>query len=62
MKIVKSLEDSGLLLRGVSETIQNEAKEHKGGFLGLLLGTLGATLLENILIGKRSKYSRRRDN
>ena len=54
MKIVKSLEDTGLLIRGVSETIQNEAKEQKGGFLGMLLGTLGATLLENILIGKRS--------
>ena len=54
MKIVKSLEDTGLLIRGVRETIQNEAKEQKGGFLGMLLGTLGATLLENILIGKRS--------
>ena len=54
MKIVKSLEDTGLLIRGVSETIQNEAKEQKGGFLGMLLGTLSATLLENILIGKRS--------
>ena len=54
MKIVMSLEDTGLLIRGVSETIQNEAKEQKGGFLGMLLGTLGATLLENILIGKRS--------
>ena len=54
MKIVKSLEDTGLLIRDVSETIQNEAKEQKGGFLGMLLGTLGATLLENILIGKRS--------
>ena len=38
-KIVKSLEDSGLLLKGVSETIQNEAKEQKGGFLSMLLGT-----------------------
>ena len=36
MKIVKSLEDSGLLLKGVSETIQNEVKEQKGGFLGML--------------------------
>ena len=52
-KIVKSLEDSGLLLKGVSETIQNEAKEQKGGFLSMLLGTLGASLLENILAGKR---------
>ena len=42
LKIVKSLEDSGLLLEGVCETIKNEAKEQKGGFLGMLLGTLGA--------------------
>ena len=49
IKIVKSLEDSGLLLKGVSETVQNEAKEQKGGFLSMLLGTLGASLLENIL-------------
>ena len=39
MKIVKSLEDSGLLIKGVSETIKNEAKEQKGGFLSMLLGT-----------------------
>ena len=42
MKIVTSLEKSGLLIKGISETIQNEAKEEKGGFLGMLLGTLGA--------------------
>ena len=52
IRIVKSLEDSGLLLKGVSETIQNEAKEQKGGFLSMLLGTLGASLLGNILTGK----------
>ena len=52
IRIVKSLEDSGLLLKGVSETIQNEAKEQKGGFLSMLLGTLGASLLGNILAGK----------
>ena len=52
IKIVKSLEDSGLLLKGVSETIQNEAKEQKGGFLSMLLGTLGASLLGNILAEK----------
>ena len=45
IKIVKSLEDSSLLLKGVSRTIQNEAKEQKGGFLSMLLGTLGASLL-----------------
>ena len=49
MKIVKSLEDSGVLLKGVSETIQNEAKEQRGGFLSMLLGTLGASLLGDIL-------------
>ena len=52
MRIVKSREDSGLLLKGVSETIQNEAKEQKGGFLSMLLGTLGASLLGNLLTGK----------
>ena len=39
MKIVNSLEDSGLLIKGVSETIKNDAKEQKGGFLSMLLGT-----------------------
>ena len=51
MKIVESLEDSGLLLEGVSETIKNEGKEQKGGFLNMLLGTLGACLLGNMLAG-----------
>ena len=50
LKIVKSLEDSGVLLKGVSETIQNEAKEQIGGFLSMLLGTLGASLLGDLLI------------
>ena len=50
MNIVKSLEDYGLLLKGVSEAIQNEAKKQKGGFLGMLLGTLGASLLGNMLL------------
>ena len=50
LKIVKSLENSGLLLKGVSETIQ--AKEQRGGFLSMLLGTLGASLLGDILSGK----------
>ena len=49
IKIVKSLERSSLLLKGISETVQNEAQEQKGGFLSMLLGTLGASLLENIL-------------
>ena len=52
IKIVKYLEDSGLLLKGVSETVQNEAREQKEGFLSMLLGTLGASLLGNILAGK----------
>ena len=51
-KIVKSLEDSDLLLKGVSETIQNEAKEQKEWFLSLLLDTLGTGLFGNILAGK----------
>ena len=49
IKIVKSLEDSGSLLKGVSGTIQNEAKEQKRGFLSRLMGTLGASLLGDIL-------------
>ena len=52
IKMVKSLEDSGLLLEGVIETVQNEAKEQKGGLLSMLLGILGASLLGNILSGK----------
>ena len=52
MKIVKTLEDSNLLLKGVSETIQNEAKEQKAGFLSMLLGTLGASILRNMITGK----------
>ena len=49
LKIVKSLEDSGVLLKDVSETIQHEAKEQRGGFLSMLLGTLGASLLGDVL-------------
>ena len=52
MKLVKSLEESGLLIKGVSKTVKNEAKEQKGRFLGMLLGFLGASLLGNLLIGK----------
>ena len=52
MKIVKSLEESGLLIKSISETIKNEVKIQKGGFLGMLLGTLGASLLGNLLTGK----------
>ena len=49
LKIVKSLEDSGVLLKGVSETIQHEAKKQRGGFLSMLLSTLGASLLGDVL-------------
>ena len=52
IEIVKSLEDSGLLLKGVSSTILNKANEQKGRFLSMFLGTLGASLLGNILAGK----------
>ena len=52
IKIVKSPEDFGSLSKGVSKTIQNEAEERKGGFLSMLLGTLGASLLGNLLTGK----------
>ena len=51
IKIAKYLEDSGLLKR-VTETVQNKVKEQKGGFLSMLLGTLGAILLGNILTGQ----------
>ena len=52
IKIVKCLEDSGLLIKGVTETVQNKVKEQNGGFLSKLLGTLGASLLGNLLTGK----------
>ena len=52
LKIVRSLENSGLLVEGVSETTKNEAKEQKEGFLSMLLGTLEASLLGNMLSGK----------
>ena len=52
MKIVQALEDSNILLKWVTKTIENETKEQKGGFLSMLLGTLGASLLGNLLAGK----------
>ena len=52
IKIVKSLEDSGLLVKRITETVQNEVKEQKGAFLSTFLGTLGASLLGDLLIGK----------
>ena len=52
IKIIQALENSGILLKGVSKTIDNETKEQRGGFLSMLLGTLGASLLGNLLSGK----------
>ena len=51
MKIIEALENSGILLKGVSKTIENETKEQKGDFLSLLMGTLGASLLGSLLSG-----------
>ena len=52
IKIVQAFEDSNILLKGVTKTIKDETKEQKGGFLSMLLGTLGASLLGNLLTGK----------
>ena len=52
MKIVQALESSIILLKGVTKRIKNETKEQKGGFLSMLLGTLGVSLLGNLLAGK----------
>ena len=52
MKTVQALEDSNILLKGVTKTIENETKEQKGGFLSMLLGTLEASLLGNLLAEK----------
>ena len=52
MKIIQALEDSDILLKGVTKTIKNETKEQRGGFLSILLGTLGVSLLANLLTGK----------
>ena len=52
MKVLQALENSNVLLKGVTKTIKNETREQKGGFLSILLGTLGASLLGNLLTGK----------
>ena len=52
IKIIKYLENSGLLIEGVIKTVQNEVREQKGGFLSILLGTLGESLLGNLLTGR----------
>ena len=54
IKTVQALEDSNILLKGVTETIKNETKEQNGGLLSMLLGTLGASLLRNLLAGERT--------
>ena len=59
IKIVKSLEDSSLLLKGVTETVQNEVKGQKGVFLSMLLDTLGASLLGNLLTGRGINRARK---
>ena len=64
MKIVQALEDSNILLKGVTKTIKNETKEQKGGFLSMLLGILGASLLGILLPGKgivRAGYGKQWD-
>ena len=62
IKIVKSLESSGLLLKGITESVPNEIKEQKSGFLSMLLATLGASLLGNIITGKGAFHARKRVN
>ena len=53
MKIIEALENSGILLKGVTKTIENETKEQRGRFLGMLLGPFGASLLGNLLTGRK---------
>ena len=62
IKIVQALEGSNILIKGVTKTIKNETKEQKEGFLSMFLGTLGASLLGNLLTGKgilRAGFGRR---
>ena len=61
MKIIQALEDSNILLKGVTKTINNETKKQKGGFLNMLLGTLGASLLGNLLVRKGIAASMNQD-
>ena len=55
MKIVTSLEDAGLLIKGVSETVENKVKEQKRGFLGMIAANVGANLVRNLLASKGIK-------
>ena len=59
IKIIKALKESGLLIKVVRETIKNKAIEQKGGFISILLDTLAATLLGNILTGKGVELTKR---
>ena len=52
IKVLKSLEKFGLLIKGVMKTIKNEAKEQEGGFIGMLFGTLAARILGSMSSGK----------
>ena len=61
IKIVQGLEDSNILIKGVTKTIQNETNEQKGGYLSMLLGTLGTSLLGNLLAGKGIVRARSRN-
>ena len=58
MKIVKSLQESDLLIKVVTKATENETKKQRGGFLGILLGTLGASLLGNMLASKGWRVKR----
>ena len=62
MKINKSLVESCFLIKGVSETVKSEAKEQRDGFLGILLGTLGSSLLGKLLTGRGGYSSLRRNH
>ena len=62
MEIIKALENSGILLKGVSKAIKNETKEQTGGFLSMLLGILGASLLGNLLTGEKGNVASRAKN
>ena len=53
IKIIEALENSGILLKGVTKTIENETKEQRAGFSSMLLGTLGTSLLGNLLTGEK---------